>query len=106
MPLFDQVAAEIRRAISEGEARQGERLPPAVDLAKVLGVNRNTVIRALHVLRDEGLVEFSRGRVVKVKGTPEHGALTAQIHELLTVARRMGYRRDDVVAMIEAIDLT
>jgi len=34
--LHDQVAAEIRRAIAEGEAAQGERLPPAVDLATVL----------------------------------------------------------------------
>ena len=48
--LHDRVAAEIRRAIAEGEAVEGERLPPAVDLAAVLGVNKNTVIRALHIL--------------------------------------------------------
>ena len=45
--LHEQVAAEIRRAIADGEARPGERLPPARDLAAVLGVNRNTVLRAL-----------------------------------------------------------
>src|SRR5205809_5198918 len=45
--LHEQVAAELRRAIAEGEARPGERLPPARDLAAVLGVNRNTVLRAL-----------------------------------------------------------
>ncbi|GEM_PF-1989079 len=32
-PLHEQVASEIRRAIAEGEATQGERLPSAVDLA-------------------------------------------------------------------------
>ena len=37
--LHEQVAAEIRRAIADGEAREGERLPPAIDLAAVLGVN-------------------------------------------------------------------
>jgi hypothetical protein len=31
--LYEQVAAEIRRAIADGEARPGERLPPAKDLA-------------------------------------------------------------------------
>ena len=77
--LHDQVAAEIRRAIAEGEVSQGERLPPAVDLATVLGVNKNTVIRALHRLRDERLLDFTRGRGVRVVGTPQHGALLAQI---------------------------
>ena len=37
--LYEQVAAEIRRSIAEGEAKPGERLPPANDLAAVLGVN-------------------------------------------------------------------
>ena len=59
--LFEQVAGQIRRAIAEGEARPGERLPPAKDLAAVLGVNANTVLRALRLLRDEGLLEFRRG---------------------------------------------
>ena len=33
MALHDQVAAEIRRAIAEGEAGPGERLPLAKDIA-------------------------------------------------------------------------
>ena len=49
--LHDQVAAQIRRAIAAGEAAPGERLPLAKDLAAVLGVNKNTVLRALHILR-------------------------------------------------------
>ena len=45
--LYEQVAAEIRRAIADGEAKPGERLPPARDLAAVLEVNINTVLRAV-----------------------------------------------------------
>jgi GntR family transcriptional regulator len=100
--LHDQVAAEIRRAIAEGEATQGERLPPAVDLATVLGVNKNTVIRALHILRDEGLLDFTRGRGVRVVGTAQRGAVLERIDELLDYARSQGYRREEVVALIEA----
>jgi len=36
LPLHEQVAAEIRRAIAEGEAGPGDRLPLARDLAAVL----------------------------------------------------------------------
>jgi DNA-binding transcriptional regulator YhcF (GntR family) len=56
--LYLQVAAQIRRAIADGEAKPGERLPPARDLATVLGVNTNTVLRSLRLLQDEGLLEL------------------------------------------------
>jgi GntR family transcriptional regulator len=103
LPLHDQVAADIRRAIADGEAKPGERLPPARDLAAVLGVNRNTVLRALRILRDEGLLEFRRGRGVTVVGTPEKGAVLEQARELVHFARKHGYRREELLALIESI---
>ena len=101
--LFEQVAAEIRRAIADGEAKPGERLPPAKDLAAVLGVNTNTVFRALRQLREEGLLEFRRGRGITVAGTPERGAVVAQARELVRLARRHGYRLDELVEIIEDV---
>jgi GntR family transcriptional regulator len=102
--LHEQVAAEIRRAIAEGEAKPGERLPPARDLAAVLEVNRNTVLRALRQLRDEGILEFRRGCGVTVAATPEQGAVVEQARKLATLARKYGYRRDELIRLIEALD--
>lgn len=102
--LHVQVAAEIRRAIAEGEARPGERLPPARDIAAVLGVNANTVLRALRVLRDEGLLEFRRGRSVTVVGTPDRSLVITRTRELLDLARTHGYKRSELVALIETLD--
>ena len=99
--LFAQVAGEIRRAIAEGEAKPGERLPPAKDLAAVLGVNTNTVLRSLRMLRDEGLLEFRRGRGISVAGTPELGAVVQRARELVTFARHHGYNVDELVEIIE-----
>lgn len=101
--LYQQVAGEIRRAIAEGEAKPGERLPPAKDLAAVLGVNTNTVLRALRVLRDEGLLEFRRGRGISVAGTPERGAVVARAKELVDFARRQGYPLDELMQIIEDV---
>jgi GntR family transcriptional regulator len=103
MPLYEQVAAEIRRAIADGEAKPGERMPLAKDLATVLGVNRNTVLRALRALRDEGLLEFRRGHGITVAGTSERGAVLAKVRELVAFARRHGYRPDELIAMIETV---
>jgi len=103
LPLHDQVAAQIRRAIADGEAGPGERLPLAKDLAAVLGVNKNTVLRALHLLREEGLLEFRRGRGITVVGTPQRGAVLARARELVEFARRYGFGRDEVIQMIETL---
>ena len=104
VPLHEQVAAAVRRAIAEGEARSGERLPPARDLAAVLGVNPNTVFRALRTLREEGLVEFRRGRGVSVTGiAPERSPVVAKARELVEVARRYGYRPEELAAIIEQV---
>ena len=103
IPLHDQVAAEIRRAIAEGEAGPGERLPLATDLAAVLGVNKNTVLRALHVLRDEGLLDFQRGRGITVAGSAERGAVVHRIRDLIEYCRKQGYRRDEVIGIIEGL---
>ena len=101
--LHEQVAAELRRAIANGEAQPGDRLPPARDLAAVLGVNRNTVLRALRQLRDEGLLDFRRGRGVTVAGSSDRGAVVASTKELVAFARRHGYRRSDLVQIIETL---
>jgi DNA-binding transcriptional regulator YhcF (GntR family) len=101
--LYEQVAGEIRRAIAEGEARPGERLPPAKDLAAILGVNTNTVLRSLRLLRDEGLLEFRRGRGISVAGSPERGAVVRRAKELIVFAREQGYRVDELVEIIESV---
>lgn len=101
--LFEQVAAEIRRAIADGEAKPGERLPPARDLAAVLGVNTNTVLRSLRLLRDEGLLEFRRGRGIHVAGTAERGAVVARARELVRFARQQGYRTEELIRIIENV---
>jgi DNA-binding FadR family transcriptional regulator len=101
--LHEQVAAEIRRSIAAGEAKLGQRLPPARDLAAVLGVNSNTVLRALRALRDEGLLEFRRGQGVRVAGSPQAGELLLRARELLGLARSLGYPREDLANMIRTL---
>lgn len=98
--LHEQVAAEIRRAIADGEAQPGDRLPPAGDLAAVIGVNKNTVLRALRVLRDEGLLEFRRGRGVSVAATPDRAEVVSRAKDLVEFARQRGYRREELAQLI------
>ena len=102
--IYEQVAGEIRRAIAEGEATPGERLPPARDLAAVLDVNTNTILRALRLLREEGLLEFRRGRGVTVAGGAQgRSAVVAKARELVLLARSQGYRYEELIQIIEGV---
>ncbi|MGW0803128.1 GntR family transcriptional regulator [Nonomuraea sp. NPDC002799] len=103
-PLHDQVAGAIRRAIGEGSYLPGDRLPSARDLAVALGINPNTVLRALRDLRDEGLLEFRRGRGVSVAGRADGRALLVQrARELLEEAGKYGYGRADLITILEEL---
>src|SRR5580698_6891239 len=104
LPLYEQVAAEIRRAIADGEARPGERMPLAKDLATVLGVNANTVLRALRLLRDEGLLEFRQGRGVRVSPTAStRSPVLAKARELVRLTRRQGYSQEELLQIIRQV---
>jgi GntR family transcriptional regulator len=103
VPLYLKVAAELRRDIADGQVGPGNRLPPARDLAAAAGVNQNTMFKALRLLRDEGILEFQRGRGISVIGTPERGALMQRVRELMDYARGQGYQRAEVIDMIEAL---
>jgi GntR family transcriptional regulator len=72
-------------------------------LAAVLEVNTNTVLRALRLLRDEGLLEFRRGRGVHVVGTAERGAVLAKAREFVRFGRRHGYDPDELIDLIRQL---
>src|ERR1700686_5016184 len=101
--LHEQVAAQIRTAIADGEAKPGDRLPPARHLAAVMNVNTNTVLRAVRLLRDEGLLELRQGHGIRVTGTPERSVVLAKVTELVQLGRRNGCTRADLARMIENV---
>lgn len=101
-PLFSQLAAAVRGAVARGEARPGDRLPGARDLAESLGVNVHTVLRGYQQLRDEGLVELRRGRgaVVTEQGSNGLAELWQAVADVAAKGRRLGLAPDELIGMI------
>jgi GntR family transcriptional regulator len=100
-PIFEQLASAVRAAIIDGRVIGGERLPATRDLARSLGVNMHTVLRAYRQLRDEGLIELHRGRgavvVVRIGG---HAALAGAIHDLVDEAKLHELPESALLALI------
>ncbi|VTU36522.1 Putative L-lactate dehydrogenase operon regulatory protein [Variovorax sp. PBS-H4] len=59
--IFQEVAAQLRRIISEGKLKPGDKLPPERELAALYGVSRNTMREALRALELSGLIELRLG---------------------------------------------
>ena len=100
-PLYQQIAAAVRRAVGDGDVSAGDRLPAARDLARSLDVNMHTVLRAYNDLKEEGLLELRRGRGAIVR---EGHAATAGIHhlvaQLVEEAKRHGLSAKELNALV------
>ena len=102
--LHEQISACILRAIDDGSLRPGERLPPASELAAVLGVNPNTVLHAYRRLRDLGTLEFRRGRGARVAPDARaRGQVVDAARHFLDLGRSHGYTPRALLAMIEEL---
>lgn len=75
VPLYQQVAADIRRKIVAGEMAVGSRIPPHRDLAVLYGVSIITINKALSGLVSEGLLysHVGRGTFVMVRPASTSG---------------------------------
>jgi 2-aminoadipate transaminase len=70
VPLYVQIVAQVRGMIESGLLKLGDRLPANRELAKHLGVNRNTVMTAYEELSSEGLIDSHVGRGTFISATP------------------------------------
>ena len=103
--LPEQVAGCVRRGLAAGELSPGDRLPPAQELAEALGVDRNTVLAAYRGLRDAGVLEFRRGRGVRIVADLQSGRpqLESAARDLVELAHQHGYNRAELLRIIEEL---
>src|SRR5438309_11129721 len=55
--IYEEVASQIQRLITDGRLRPGDHLPPERELAERFGVSRTSVREAIRVLELMGLLE-------------------------------------------------
>jgi DNA-binding transcriptional regulator YhcF (GntR family) len=103
-PFQEQIAGCVRRAVAAGNLEVGDQLPPAAELAEALGVDRNTVLAAYRRLRDDGVLEFRRGRGARVAPASRPRASVEQaVRDLVDLARSQGYPRADLLKIVEEL---
>lgn len=69
-PAHPKVEADLLHAIKAGQYRPGDRLPGTAELSATLGVNKNTVSRAIQRLKAAGVLTGPRGGYTRVNIEP------------------------------------
>ncbi|MEO6570884.1 MAG: GntR family transcriptional regulator [Ilumatobacteraceae bacterium] len=102
--LHEQIASCVRCGVASGELPVGERLPPAAELATALSVDRNTVLAAYRQLRDDGVLEFRRGRGARVVSAgPALSSVTEAARQLIDTANAHGLGTNDLIRIIKEL---
>ncbi len=107
LPLYQQLAQQIREAIARGELQPEASLPSVRQLSRDLVINPNTVARAYTELEREGLLVSRPGRGIYV-AQPRNDLtraardrrLTEQLDLWLTQAVHLGYSAEEVLALV------
>jgi GntR family transcriptional regulator len=107
VPIYQQLAQQIREAIARGELQPEEVLPSVRQLSRELVVNPNTVARSYTELEREGLLVSRPGRGIYV-AQPRNDLtraardrkLTEQLDRWLTEAVHLGYSADEVLRLV------
>jgi len=107
VPLYRQIVAEVQAATVKGMLRDGDRLPSVRELARSLGINPTTVVKAYDELARERLIVLRHGLGAFVTiGRP---ALSSDEREerverlatrLAVEGRRHGYSESRLVAIL------
>ncbi len=98
VPLYLQIADEMRRLIAMGALKPGDKAPTVREIAVTTRVNRNTAARAIQHLEAEGVVRTRVGQGTFVEpGVPidrveSQRAIDEAIDRLLVHAQALGVR--------------
>jgi DNA-binding transcriptional regulator YhcF (GntR family) len=107
VPAYLQLVHQVKRSITYGHLRQGDRLPAVRDVARQVAINPNTVLKAYGELEHEGLIESTAGRGTFVSSEAPK-PLASRVQEplrrgfrtWLRNARRAGLDREDILALV------
>ena len=108
VPIYRQIAGQIRQQIRDGRLPPGTRLPPVRELAATLTVNPNTVARAYRELESSGLLDTLQGSGTFVRESvtadlpePELSALLPYLDRLLEAARLQSIPPERVIQLLK-----
>ena len=107
-PIYEQIKEQIVLDISRGVLKKDDQLPSLRQLSAQLGLNINTVKRALSELEAQGVIYTIAGKGVFVSGDAESKNIFLQqsldaVKASLVNAKAMGVDRKQIEGLLNEI---
>jgi GntR family transcriptional regulator len=111
LPVYVQLAEQIRLLVRRGALNPGDPLPTVRELAVSLGINANTVTRVYRDLQQEGVVRLERGLGTFVQRQPREPTLVARDYQrivkrtrdLVELCRESGLTARELAQLVDGI---
>jgi GntR family transcriptional regulator len=112
LPVYVQLAEQIRLLIHRGALGPGDPLPTVRELAVALGLNANTVTRVYRDLQQEGLLRLERGLGTSVAprqrreptlADRDYQRIVKRTRELVVLCRESGLTARELAQLVEGI---
>jgi GntR family transcriptional regulator len=101
-PVYEQIVYAVKKAVAQGALKPGDRVPSVRAVSEELGVNPNTVQKAVAELTAQGVLEVHSGQgcFVSALDPPARGdgvkELEPLLEQLLVEAARLGLGEAEV----------
>lgn len=107
LPTYAQIAQWLKKEIIKENFKHNDKLPPVRDLAKLLKVNPNTIVKAYHTLATDEMVESKPGsgyRIIYRKRSLDplrSGLLKDEFQNFINQALNLGASKDEIRELIK-----
>ena len=107
-PIYEQIKEQIVLDISRGVLKKDDQLPSLRQLSSQLGININTVKRALSELEAQGVIYSVAGKGIFISGNAESQNIYLEqsldaVKTALINAKQMGASEEKITAMVKEL---
>ena len=107
-PIYEQIKEQIVLDINRGVLKKDDQLPSLRQLSAQLGININTVKRALSELEAQGVIYSVAGKGIFISGNAESQNIYVEqsleaVKSALINAKEMGASEERITAMVKEL---
>ena len=107
-PIYEQIKEQIVLDINRGVLKKDDQLPSLRQLSAQLGININTVKRALSELEAQGVIYSVAGKGIFISGNAESQNIYLEqsldaVKDALITAKQMGASEENIAAILKEV---